>query len=158
MARTDPQVNVRLPAELKSKLDDVARLEGKSLTTVIVQRLEDSFPVLEEELLDRRQAEMARLVLEIYRLTEESARADRDVIIRKGKLRGADAKSDPESIQLQAHADKINARLEQIEEIYARYQQEVEFLQGRVRDLMGPAFELKAKQAPPTVRKKAAKA
>lgn len=154
----DVQFKIRMPADLKARLEDVARLEGKSLTTVIVQRLEDSFPMLEEELLDRRQAERARLVLEISRLTEESVRADREVIIRKGKLGGADAKKDPESIQLQAQADRINARLEQMEELYARYDQEVEFLEGRVRELMGPAFELKVAERSPSMRRKTSKA
>lgn len=42
MARTDPQVNFRLPAELKAQLDEAARRSGRSLTAEIVYRLYQS--------------------------------------------------------------------------------------------------------------------
>ncbi|NYT67980.1 Arc family DNA-binding protein [Pusillimonas noertemannii] len=40
MARTDPQVNFRMPQELRDKLDDAARTSGRTLTAEIVARLE----------------------------------------------------------------------------------------------------------------------
>ncbi len=80
------------------------------------------------------------------------------MIIRKGKLDGADASKDPESIQLQAQADRINARLAQLEELYSRYGQEVDFLTGRVRELMGPVFDLKFSAPTTPTRRKASKA
>ncbi|OJY78187.1 MAG: hypothetical protein BGP18_05080 [Stenotrophomonas sp. 69-14] len=43
MARIDPQVNIRLPADLKARLDEQAAKGGRSLTAEIVQRLEASF-------------------------------------------------------------------------------------------------------------------
>lgn len=43
MARTDPQVNVRLPAQLKASLDEAALKAGRSLTAEIVFRLYSSF-------------------------------------------------------------------------------------------------------------------
>lgn len=43
MARTDPQVNIRIPAELKAKLDTAAADSGRSLTAEIVQRLDASY-------------------------------------------------------------------------------------------------------------------
>jgi phage shock protein A len=43
MARTDPQVNIRLPADLKARLDEHAAKEGRSLTAEVVYRLELSF-------------------------------------------------------------------------------------------------------------------
>lgn len=52
MARNDPQVNVRLPAELKSELDESSAAEGRSLTAEIVTRLEWSF---QAQLLDHVQ-------------------------------------------------------------------------------------------------------
>ncbi|MEF8764894.1 Arc family DNA-binding protein [Stenotrophomonas sp. A3_2] len=43
MARTDPQVNIRIPSALKERLEDVAGESGRSLTAEIVHRLELSF-------------------------------------------------------------------------------------------------------------------
>ncbi|KQQ77225.1 Arc family DNA-binding protein [Acinetobacter sp. Leaf130] len=43
MARTDPQVNFRIPAELKDKLDDAAKENGRTLTAELILRLEMTF-------------------------------------------------------------------------------------------------------------------
>ena len=43
MARTDPQVNFRIPAELKDKLDDAAKENGSTLTAELILRLEMTF-------------------------------------------------------------------------------------------------------------------
>ncbi|MGC0154850.1 Arc family DNA-binding protein [Chromobacterium vaccinii] len=45
MARTDPQVNMRMPAELKDSLQQAALANGRSLNAEIVQRLDESFKV-----------------------------------------------------------------------------------------------------------------
>lgn len=42
MARTDPQINLRIPAELKDRVTEVAQAAGRSTNAEIVQRLEDS--------------------------------------------------------------------------------------------------------------------
>lgn len=43
MARTDPQVNFRIPAELKDKLDEAAKVNGRTLTAELILRLETTF-------------------------------------------------------------------------------------------------------------------
>lgn len=43
MARTDIQVNFRIPAELKSKLEQAAKESGRSITSELVHRLEFAF-------------------------------------------------------------------------------------------------------------------
>lgn len=43
MSRTDPQVNFRLPAELKEQLEESARKNMRSVTAEIVSRLEQSY-------------------------------------------------------------------------------------------------------------------
>ncbi len=43
MARTDPQVNFRMPADLKERLENAAKKHGRSVTQEIIQRLEHSF-------------------------------------------------------------------------------------------------------------------
>lgn len=43
MARTDPQINLRVPADLKKKIELIAVENGRSLNAEVVQRLEQSF-------------------------------------------------------------------------------------------------------------------
>ena len=43
MARTDPQLNFRIPAELREKLDAAAASNKRSLTSELIARLESSF-------------------------------------------------------------------------------------------------------------------
>lgn len=43
MARTDPQLNIRIPIELKEKLEGAAKKSGRSTTSEIIKRLEASF-------------------------------------------------------------------------------------------------------------------
>lgn len=60
MARNDPQVNLRYPADLKRRLDEAAAANRRSLTAEMINRLEQSFAgavLLPKQLLDRLQAE-----------------------------------------------------------------------------------------------------
>lgn len=43
MARNDPQVNFRIPIELKEKLDNSARENGRTITAELILRLEMTF-------------------------------------------------------------------------------------------------------------------
>lgn len=43
MARTDPQVNFRIPLELKERIENAAADSGRSITSELVTRLEASF-------------------------------------------------------------------------------------------------------------------
>jgi hypothetical protein len=43
MAREDPQMKLRLPPELKARVEDAARAAGRSINAEIVQRLQASF-------------------------------------------------------------------------------------------------------------------
>ena len=65
MARDDIQVNVRLPAELKDRLDDSANRHGRSLTAEVVLRLANSFSDIDEILIENRRREMALLETEL---------------------------------------------------------------------------------------------
>ena len=42
MARTDPQFNVRMPADLKEKIEEAAKKNGRSMNAEIVYRLQRS--------------------------------------------------------------------------------------------------------------------
>lgn len=56
MARTDPQVNFRMPAELKEKLQQAADQNNRTLSQEVVIRLEQTFrqtsPMSQDEKLD----------------------------------------------------------------------------------------------------------
>lgn len=43
MARTDPQVNFRMPQELRDQIAEAAKANNRSITAEIISRLEDSF-------------------------------------------------------------------------------------------------------------------
>lgn len=73
MARTDPQVNLRLPAQLKSLLEAAASQSKRSVNSEIVRRLEDSFdPSLTSQLLQSRQREMELLARRAIALVTEN--------------------------------------------------------------------------------------
>lgn len=60
MARTDPQINFRIPEELKQRLDESAAASGKSLTAEIVHRLQ-AFDDMAQLVRDAKSAsDMAR--------------------------------------------------------------------------------------------------
>lgn len=46
MARSDPQINIRLGADLKRQIEEAARLSGRSVTAEIAHRLEFSLRAL----------------------------------------------------------------------------------------------------------------
>jgi len=73
MARTDPQVNLRLPAQLKSKLEAAASENKRSVNSEIVWRLETSFDAsLTSQLLLSRQRELELLTQRRKALAEET--------------------------------------------------------------------------------------
>lgn len=45
MARSDPQFNLRVPVELKQKVEDAAKESGRSINAEAVYRLEQSFEI-----------------------------------------------------------------------------------------------------------------
>lgn len=53
MARNDPQVNLRMPADLKERLDAAAQENKRSLTAEVVERLESTFVELERAAMIR---------------------------------------------------------------------------------------------------------
>lgn len=52
MARSDPQLNFRIPAELRDKLEAAAKENNRSLTGELIARLDQSF--------DTRDADIAQ--------------------------------------------------------------------------------------------------
>lgn len=50
MARSDPQLNFRIPLELREKLESAAKENNRSLTGELVARLEQSFDTRDTDL------------------------------------------------------------------------------------------------------------
>lgn len=77
MARTDIQMNIRIPAGLKAKIEAAAAESGRSLTVEIVQRLETSF------LVDKQSAfEMLKKGIEVIESSEEALKGHEEDIAR----------------------------------------------------------------------------
>lgn len=58
MSREDPQLRIRLPIELKEKIEDYAKANNRSMNAEIVQRLDGSFltEVPEDEVISAEEA------------------------------------------------------------------------------------------------------
>lgn len=65
MARTDPQINFRLPKQLKDKIEQSAKDNGRSVTQEVIARIEQSYSA------GSTQGELAQLGNAIYELTKE---------------------------------------------------------------------------------------
>lgn len=96
MARTDPQVNLRVPADLKDRLDAAAAEGRRSLTAEVVERLEESFhsPLVIEEL----HGQIAVAEAKIEDLQNKLASAFETVEREMQKLLYADGRRLPEGL------------------------------------------------------------
>lgn len=65
MARTDPQINFRLPKQLKDKIEQSAKDNGRSVTQEVILRIEQGYSA------DEKQDEFTKLGDAIYVLTKE---------------------------------------------------------------------------------------
>lgn len=59
MARTDPQVNIRMQAELKARLEAGAAMSGRSLNSEIIERLNSTFSINPERALKTIESQTA---------------------------------------------------------------------------------------------------
>lgn len=69
MARNDPQVNFRIPADLKDRLETAALASGRTLTAEVVSRLQGSF---QGDIVEAVRTEVRAAIREL--LTEPHAR------------------------------------------------------------------------------------
>lgn len=81
MARDDPQVNFRMPAALKRRLEQAADASGRSLTAEIIQRLEQSFTSVR---VDMSREEITELVIATVDDRIEHIRQQMSSTSRKG--------------------------------------------------------------------------
>lgn len=77
MARTDTQMNIRIPEALKGKLEAAAEQGRRSLTAEVVRRLEISFDSAEERDADADKIiEAARRIQELIKIPKISQAFD----------------------------------------------------------------------------------
>lgn len=128
MARNDPQVNLRMSADLKDRLDAQAVENKRSLTSEITTRLEESFtyPTARRGLL----SEMTYLESEIERLTN-ALKESEDLLEKREKALFEDR---VELRKLAAERTEMLARMAQSEEmldVYKRSAQDFAIEQAR---------------------------
>ncbi|ECV5573470.1 Arc family DNA-binding protein [Salmonella enterica] len=58
MSREDPQLRIRLPIELKEKIEEIAKANNRSMNAEIVKRLDSSFmnEISEDEIISAKDA------------------------------------------------------------------------------------------------------
>lgn len=73
MSREDPQMKIRLPADLKDQIEAASKQSGRSMNSEIVARLDESFqaPMRAEEQAFQEGFESASLRIEVERLREQ---------------------------------------------------------------------------------------
>lgn len=92
--RDDPQFRIRLPADLKKKIEESAKAFGRSLNTEIEQRLDFTFNALREG------------------LTSDLKYVEQEVAMAEKELRIAEA----------VYEDAINSNADSVEKSIARYE------------------------------------
>lgn len=80
MARNDPQVNFRIPQELKDKLEQAAKDSGRSITAELVTRLERSFDESTNVIGIFNQDELKELAIEIAKLLSDNRELSQEFI------------------------------------------------------------------------------
>lgn len=72
MARNDPQMNLRVPMELKEKVEKAAYENGRTITAEAVYRLEESFNKTQPQVddLESLKKEIQKLNMTVYTLAE----------------------------------------------------------------------------------------
>lgn len=95
MARTDPQVNFRIPADLKEKLEDAANKNNRTITAELILRLESTFKDSlsndeKQNLMDeymRRFENIAPLMQDVFESIKEipNIRSNKEVIEKLDK-------------------------------------------------------------------------
>lgn len=137
MARTDPQINIRLPADLKARLDKAAAEAGRSFTAEIVLRLEESFPLLESALLIRQREQLASIAIEASRLRDREGELEYLLAELRVKFGINDVPSHPETSELWHELGEISQRLDVLERLQKELAVVVKTLEEAVRDAQG---------------------
>ncbi|WP_090311397.1 Arc family DNA-binding protein [Pseudomonas linyingensis] len=124
MSKIDLQVNFRMPADLKARLEAVAKENHRSLTAEIVARLEESLiPRTMDAIEAARPAELEReltdLSVQSYHLTYELSIIQKQIV---------QAETDEERFRLIRQADELSARIAEVEVLRMKKMQQVAML------------------------------
>lgn len=89
MSRTDPQMKVRLPQELKDTIQGTAEANGRSMNAEIVYRLSKFMDLLAD--IDERDAVIHDLAMKLERADNTIAQLEQDIKAAKNDLETADS-------------------------------------------------------------------
>jgi len=129
--KDDQQTNVRLPVELKQKLNEAADKAGRSFTAEVVERLEASFySVLEATLLQARLAERGELMLAQRDCEATLAEIRLDLSAATGK----DAVTLKRREQLLVEEADMQRQWDNIEEYLNRLTGDIRFLADKLQE------------------------
>lgn len=118
MARTDPQVNIRMPEPLLERLRAAAQANGQTLAAEIISRLDASFPKsLNLLVLESRQRELEAM---------SARRMELQWLMQEHRL-----KLSP------ADLEKLQAELQRMEAIEQKAWQEIDAMYATLRDREG---------------------
>lgn len=73
MARSDPQMNFRIPADLKEQLEKVAKENNRSLTSELISRLDESLNKVEYDSNKDVHAKLDNIYMAVLRLNQPSS-------------------------------------------------------------------------------------
>lgn len=145
MARNDPTIYMRIPQELKDRLDQAAATNRKSLTAEVVSRLEASFQsstTTQDHIAARDRDtydQIARLEARIRLLTQDSARAqmqlDTLMDYRANLEKTIKSPGAEELADLEARRDEALRTIEEKAAIAARLESELTFARHQIHVL-----------------------
>lgn len=102
MARNDPQVNFRIPADLLEQVRDSAKAGGRSLSAEIVYRLTASFPL--EEIVNKQE----QLIAAFSNESETTEKIIKDIARMLAQALKDQAANEPDGV-VAALADVLKA-------------------------------------------------
>ncbi len=132
MARNDPQINIRLPAELKERMELAAKEQNRSTTAEIVSRLEESDR--SARVIDALQSEL----IVVRERLENASRHEKTLSVENHALKQEKAKLQRKIESLEAIAgvqgrglDKFYPLMQFLEKFIADYQVELQAYKDR---------------------------
>lgn len=111
MSREDPQFKLRMPLELKARIEQAAKDNRRSLNAEIVARLEESFALRSMDAIEAARPEaleheLVDLVTQSHHLTSE---------LHAVQVQLAQAPTDAERSRIFAHASKLQSQIASVE-------------------------------------------
>lgn len=121
MSREDPQMKIRLPEELKARIDASATQAGRSLNAEIVARLEGSYRTDNDSFKRELEAQVAAVLAraDTLSLRVDLIKSRMDNLFTRGHLISAETERLAKDAQTDEDFAKAEARIAEYDEIQA---------------------------------------